>query len=88
LGEWDQTIGPNGIKAWLKNSRYLSNDIWDQPRRIYLLNSTAQEMVGGYWRADEKDLISILTLAKSGRSALRESLPTLKQAIADIIGPQ
>ena len=85
VGEWDLTYGPNGVKSWLSHSRYLGNDIWEQPRRVFILNSTDSEVVGGYWRSDSKNLITVLTLAKSGHSALRSSLPTLKQAVSDML---
>jgi hypothetical protein len=56
------------------------------PRTLYLLNVTgSSDLVGGYWRADINNLVTVLTLAKSGHSALRTVLPTLKQAIQDML---
>jgi hypothetical protein len=49
------------------------------------MNDTGSEIVGGYWRADEKNLVTFLTLAKSGHSALRNTLPVLKQAVNDLL---
>lgn len=88
LGEWDHSDGPTSIKQWLRNSRYLGNEIWTDSRKIFLVNNTAasgETVVGGYWRSDPLNLINLLTLAKAGHSALRENMPVLKQAITDML---
>ena len=40
VGEWDQSDGPYSVRSMLKNSRYLGNKIWEDTRKIYLVNST------------------------------------------------
>lgn len=76
------TYGPAGVKSWLKHSRYQRDDFWETQRTPYILNNST---VSGYWKSIRGDLITVLTLAKSGHSALRTTLPTLKQAIQDMV---
>jgi len=44
--------------------------------------------VGGYWRSDPLYLVTLLTLPKSGHSALRSSIPIIKQALTDFASSQ
>lgn len=90
-GEWDtMTGGPGAAESWLRQCRYLTSDIWEDARRIYLVNYTItnKSYVGGYWRADPLNLITLLTLPKTGNAAFRNNVPTLKQAIGDFLSNQ
>ena len=73
------------MEPWLRNSKYLNSDIWEDSRKIYYVNDTyAQRMkVGGYWRSDSKSLVTLFTLPKAGHSALREDVVTLMSLIGD-----
>lgn len=84
-GEWDQGDGPLSVKSWLKDSKYLTNEIWEAPRKIYYVNSTTGMQVGGYWRADTQNLVSLLTVPKMGHSSLRTEDFILKQVIRDYL---
>ncbi len=35
-GEWDQGNGPLSVNSWIKDSKYLSTDIWESPRKSTL----------------------------------------------------
>lgn len=86
VGQWDMRDGVISQHKWLRNSYYLGNFMWEDSRRIYLVNDTiSQSMkIGGYWRTDQKNLITLFTLPKSGHSALREQVMTLNQLIEDM----
>jgi hypothetical protein len=85
VGEWDLRDGPVTMEPWLRNSKYLNSDIWEDSRRIYFVNDTysGRMKVGGYWRSDPKSLVTLFTLPKAGHSALREDVVTLMLMIGD-----
>jgi hypothetical protein len=79
VGEWDMRDGPASAEPWLKSSQYLNTHFWEDSRRIYFINDTqtGQRIIGGYWRSDPQNLITLMTLPKAGHSALRDAVPIL-----------
>lgn len=73
------------MEPWLKSSNYLDPLIWEDSRKIYYVNDTYSKKikVGGYWRSDPQNLVTLFTLTKAGHSALRRDVPTLMQMIGD-----
>jgi hypothetical protein len=77
------------MEPWLRNSKYLGSEIWEDNRKIYYVNANGNnKTVGGYWRSDPLYLVTLLTLPKSGHSALRSSIPIIKQALTDFASSQ
>jgi carboxypeptidase C (cathepsin A) len=89
VGEWDLRDGPATMEPWMRNSKYLNPEIWEDSRKIYYVNDTyAKRMkVGGYWRNDPKSLVTLFTLPKAGHSALRGDVVTLMSLIGDYMTP-
>jgi hypothetical protein len=73
------------MEPWLRNSKYLNSDIWEDSRKIYFVNDTYSKRmkVGGYWRSDSKSLVTLFTLPKAGHSALRGDVVNLMSLIGD-----
>lgn len=80
VGEWDQRDAIASMEPWLRQSKYLDRQFWENSRKIYYTNNTytgGMLRVGGYWRSDPKNLLTLLTMPKAGHSALRSDVPTL-----------
>lgn len=78
------------MQPWLKNSKYLDPMFWENSRKIYYINNTYTSgirKVGGYWRSDSKNLLTLFTMPKAGHSALRSDVPTLMQMLGDYVSP-
>lgn len=69
-GEFDQRDGPLTQEAWLKRIRrfdFSNKALWKQSRKIYYFKDTeGNYQVGGYYREDQSQKFTLMTVPKSG----------------------